>query len=119
MILVDSFVWIDHFRGDETRLSPLLEKRDVLIHPHVVGELALGSLRQRDTILQSLRALPAANVAADEEVLAFIEHHRLFGRGIGFIDAHLLASAKLTPEAKLWTRDKRLAAIAADMRLSV
>ncbi|HKR16118.1 type II toxin-antitoxin system VapC family toxin [Rhizorhapis sp.] len=108
MILVDTSVWIDHFRHDDPTLSQLLDRRQVLAHPFVIGELALGSLRQRDIILEALRGLPSALVARDEEVHSFIEDHRLFGSGIGYIDAHLLAGTLLTPGAQFWTRDKRL-----------
>lgn len=108
MILVDSSVWIDHFRYDDPALSALLNKRQVLTHPFVIGEMALGSLRQRDVVLDALRGLPSAQVATDNEVQAFIDHHKLFGIGIGYVDAHLLAGTRLSVGAKLWTRDKRL-----------
>ena len=108
MILVDSSVWIDHLRSGDATLAALLDAGRVLAHPFVIGELALGSFRQRDAIVQALRGLPPSIVASDEEVLAFIEGHRLFGLGIGYIDAHLLAAALLTPGAALWTRDRRL-----------
>ena len=108
MILVDSSVWIDHLRSGDATLAALLDAGRVLAHPFVIGELALGSFRQRDAIVQALRGLPPSIVASDEEVLAFIEGHRLFGLGIGYVDAHLLAAALLTPGAALWTRDRRL-----------
>lgn len=108
MILVDSSVWIDHFRHDDLALKALLDKRQVLAHPFVIGELALGSLRQRDIVLDALRGLPRAMVASDDEVHALIDHHRLFGLGIGYVDAHLLAGTLLSVDAQLWTRDKRL-----------
>lgn len=112
MILVDTSIWIDHLRSGDHRLVSLLERGEVLSHPSVVGEVGLGSLRQRGAIIESLQALPMAVVAADDEVMLLIEQHRLFGRGIGWIDAHLLASARLTPGARLWTNDKRLSALA-------
>lgn len=108
MILVDSSVWIDHFRHDDPGLSALLHKRQVLTHPFVIGELALGSLRQRDVVLDALRGLPSAQVATDKEVQAFVDQHKLFGIGLGYVDAHLLAGTLLSVGAKLWTRDKRL-----------
>ena len=108
MILVDSSVWIDHLRSGDATLAALLDAGRVLAHPFVIGELGLGSFRQREAIVQALRGLPPSIVASDEEVLAFIEGHRLFGLGIGYIDAHLLAAALLTPGAALWTRDRRL-----------
>ena len=113
MILVDTSVWIDHLRRGDTELQRLLEKGQVLTHPFVVGELAMGSLKQRETILEALQNLPVAEKAHDDEVLLFVADHALFGLGIGYVDAHLLASTRLTPGALLWTRDKRLAEIAA------
>ena len=117
MILVDSSVWVDHLRGGDSLLAELLNRGQVLAHPFVIGELALGSLRQRDVVLDALRVLPQAIVASDEEVMGFIDQHRLFGLGIGYVDVHLLAATRLTPDAALWTRDKRLGAVA--LRLAV
>ena len=108
MILVDTSVWVDHLRSPDRALVQLLESGQVLVHPFVVGELALGNLRQRYLILESLQLLPQATVATHDEVLSFIERHRIFELGIGYIDAHLLAATRLTPGATLWTRDKRL-----------
>lgn len=112
MILVDSSVWIDHLRSGDAVLSALLERGGVLTHPFVIGELALGSLRQRDVILGALHDLPHVTVADDAEVMGFIARHALHGRGIGYIDTHLLAAVRLTHGATLWTRDKRLHEIA-------
>ena len=108
MILVDTSVWVDHLRQGDNTLVGLLASGQVLAHPFVVGELALGNLQQRKTILASLQDLPQANVATDQEVVHFIERHALAGLGIGYIDAHLLASTQLTSGSLLWTRDKRL-----------
>ena len=108
MILADTSVWVDHLHGGDARMAALLEAEEIVMHPYVLGEVALGSLRNRAAILGDLRALPGAAVAGDEEVLALIERHRLFGTGIGLVDAHLLASTLLTPETRLWTRDRRL-----------
>ncbi len=108
MILVDTSVWVDHLRHGDERLAALLEREGVLMHPFVIGELALGHLRQRDLIVTSLQDLPQARVAADDEVLRFIGERRLFGLGIGYVDAHLLAAARLAAGATLWTRDARL-----------
>jgi hypothetical protein len=119
VILVDTSVWIDHLRRGDTELQRLLEKGQVLTHPFVVGELAMGRLKRRETILEALQNLPAAEKALDNEVLLFVADHALFGLGIGYVDAHLLASTRLTPGALLWTRDKRLAEIAATQSLSV
>lgn len=107
MILVDTSIWVDHLRHGDARLKKLLEAGQVVIHPFVVGELALGNLRQRKDVLSSLRDLPHAVSASNGEVMDFIECHALAGLAIGFVDAHLLASARLT-SAFLWTRDKRL-----------
>ncbi len=112
MILVDSSIWIDYFRSGDVALAELLALGRVLTHPFIVGELALGNFRQRAVVLGSLRCLPKAVMATDEEVLVFIERRALFGMGIGYIDAHLLAAAELTPGSSLMTRDKRLAAAA-------
>lgn len=117
MILVDTSVWIDHLRYGDSSLVNLLNTGQVLAHPFVIGELALGSLRQRDVILDTLNNLPRAKIAADEEVLAFINQSKLAGLGVGYIDAHLLASVRLTPGTLLWTRDKRLCAAASQLGL--
>jgi len=118
MILVDTSVWVDHLRARERTLVHLLETGQVLTHPFVIGELALGNLRQRGAILGSLRVLPQAILAAEHEVLDFIDQHQLFGIGIGYVDAHLLAAARLTPATTLWTRDKRLRAAASKLSLA-
>ena len=112
MILADTSVWVAHFRSGEAALAALLDASLVLAHPFVIGELALGNLGNRQAVLTALLDLPAAIVATDSEILEFIDRHTLFGRGVGYIDAHLLASARLTAEAKLWTRDKRLPRVA-------
>ncbi|MDQ2681188.1 MAG: type II toxin-antitoxin system VapC family toxin [Candidatus Eremiobacteraeota bacterium] len=117
MILIDTSVWIDHLRlGDET-LSRLLRAENVLMHPFVIGELALGSLKQRQALLSDLRDLPRAPVASDSELLHFIDQVGLPGSGIGYVDAHLLASTQLTPGSTLWTRDKRLQQVATSLGL--
>jgi predicted nucleic acid-binding protein len=108
VILVDTSVWIDHFRARNVTLVGMLDAAEVLGHPFVLGELALGGLRQRELVLTALGDLPQASVATDPEVLAFIEHQRLYEFGIGYVDAHLLAAIRLTPGASLWTRDRRL-----------
>lgn len=110
-MLVDTSVWVDHFRrGDET-LAALLGRADVECHPFIVGELACGRLKRRKEILGLLRSLPRAPLIEHEEALAFVEAHSLAGAGIGWIDVHLLASAKLGGTL-LWTRDRRLASAA-------
>jgi len=118
MILVDSSVWVDHLRTGEPTLVELLNSSKVLVHPFVVGELACGNLKNRKVVLSLLQDLPTVPVATDEEVLFFIERHGLMGRGIGYVDAHLLAAVVLGGTAQLWTRDKRLGAVAGSMRLA-
>ena len=108
MILVDTSVWVDHLRTGVPELGALLEAGEVLTHPWVVGELACGTLRRRAEILELLGHLPAAPVATHDEVLAFIERHALMGRGLGYVDVHLLAAVRLHGDARLWTRDRRL-----------
>jgi hypothetical protein len=118
VILADTSVWVDHLRGADAVLTGLLQAGRVLAHPFVTGELALGNLRQRDPILALLQELPRAIVASDDEVLHFIKRHALFGLGVGYVDVHLLASARLTPGASLWTRDNRLLAVATRQALA-
>jgi len=108
LILADTAIWVDHLNRGDARLAALLEAEEIVLHPHVLGEIALGSLRNRAAILGALAAMPFVMVAGEDEVLALIEQRRLFGTGIGLVDAHLLASALLTHETKLWTRDRRL-----------
>jgi predicted nucleic acid-binding protein len=112
VILVDTSVWIDHFRRADADLAALLEEGRVLIHPFVIGEIALGNLRRRGPILSLLHDLPRAARADDAEVLGFIERHGLHGIGVGLVDANLLASVSLAAPARIWTRDKRLKAVA-------
>jgi predicted nucleic acid-binding protein len=118
VILIDTSVWVDHLRTGNARLGGLLDSGRVLGHPFVTGELALGNLRQRALVLNALRELPQATVATDEEVLHFIDRRTLFGLGIGYVDAHLLAAVRLTTGAKLWTRDRRLQAVATQLGLA-
>lgn len=119
MILVDTSVWIDHFRKGTALLVAALEGDRVLMHPFVLGELACGSMKNRSEVMRLLNDLPAAPLATEAETLDFIERRSLMGRGIGYIDVHLLASATLAGDAQLWTRDSRLAAVAADLGLSI
>lgn len=108
MILVDTSVWVDHLRATNRTLAGLLQSGQILVHPFVIGELALGSLHRRALVLQKHQELPYTIVATDEEVLHFIDQHALVGLGIGCLDAHLLAAVWLTAHASVWTRDKRL-----------
>jgi predicted nucleic acid-binding protein len=119
VILVDTSIWIDHFRTGDDKLAEILFDGDVLTHPWVIGELALGRLALREEILGLLRNLPQATVATEDEVLTLIDNRRLFGLGIGYVDAHLLAATMLSSGARLWTRDKRLAAVAARFRIGL
>jgi predicted nucleic acid-binding protein len=115
--LVDTSVWVDHLRAGNRALVSLLHDAEVLTHPFVIGELACGQIRNRLEILSLLKTLPVAHAAGHDEVLAFLEDHRLFGRGIGWIDAHLLASALLS-HARLITLDRRLSSLAARVGVS-
>ncbi|MDB5926405.1 MAG: PilT protein-like protein [Betaproteobacteria bacterium] len=118
MILIDTSVWVDHFRKGAPQLASVLENSQVLMHPFVLGELACGNLAHRSEVLRLLGDLPLTPVAADIEALTFIETHALMGRGIGYVDVHLLASVVLAGDAQIWTRDRRLAAVANDLGLS-
>jgi predicted nucleic acid-binding protein len=112
MILVDTSIWIDHFRSTDLALSRALQDGRVLVHPFVLGELALGMIAVRDVALTYLSQLPAPPTAAPAEILDLIERRRLHGSGIGYVDVHLLASTLLSPGARLWTHDRRLADLA-------
>ncbi|SLN62987.1 Ribonuclease VapC32 [Roseivivax jejudonensis] len=112
MILADTSVWIDHLRHGDPDLARHLDAGEVACHPLVVAELALGTLRARDEILGLLDGLPALPLATVAEVRAMIEARRLMSRGIGYVDAGLVASCLLTPGTTLWSRDRRLAAVA-------
>lgn len=118
MILVDSSVWIDHLRRPNAELSALLGAGVVMCHPFVIGELACGSLPDPQRVLDGLRDLHQAPVATHTEALGFLTRFKLGGRGIGWIDVHLLASAMLAGHAPVFTRDKRLAVIAEELGLS-
>jgi predicted nucleic acid-binding protein len=118
MILVDTSVWIDHLRKGNARLSSLLSSAAVLIHPFVIVELACGNLHNRNRILNLLGDLPASRMADDREVLFFIERNDLMGRGIGYIDAHLLASVSLSGATGIWTIDRKLDKVAAQLGLA-
>jgi predicted nucleic acid-binding protein len=118
VILVDTSVWVGHLRGGDRVLAGLLDAGRVLTHPFVIGELALGNLRHRTRLLDALSDLPHAGVATASEVLHFIARHALFGRGIGYVDAHLLAGTRLAAGAQLWTNDRRLHGAATDLGLA-
>lgn len=116
MVLVDTSIWIDHFRKANSKLASFLETEEVAIHPFVLGELACGNLSNRKEIIALLHALPGATKVEDDELLLFIERHRLMGRGIGLIDVHILASCCID-SCLLWTRDKRLQVVAKEMNI--
>jgi predicted nucleic acid-binding protein len=116
VILVDTSIWADHLNTGDLQLSGLLNDGTVMMHPFIFGELALGNLRQRASMLSSLGNLPMASPASDHEVMAFIEISRLYGTGVGWVDAHLITSAKIE-SASLWTRDKKLAGVATKLGL--
>jgi predicted nucleic acid-binding protein len=118
MILADSSVWIDHFRHNNPVLLKLLGVEQVLMHPYVVLELALGSLHTRTSVLADLDDLPAVHVVPEDEVRVLVERRTLFSRGIDFVDIHLLASAALTEGCRLWTFDRRLDQAASDLGCS-
>ena len=117
MILVDTSVWVDHLRRNDPRLSKALLDGQVLMHPFVLGEIACGNLRSRSDVLGDLERLPSAIAADHHEVLGFLDQHRLFGAGIAWIDAHLLASARLSA-SRLWTLDARLRKAATKLHLT-
>jgi predicted nucleic acid-binding protein len=119
LILADTSVWVDHLRSGDAMLARLLNEGAILTHPFVIGELALGSMRRREVVLSDLSDLPQAVTATDAEVLAFIDRRGLFGRGVGYIDAHLLAAVRLTAGARLWTNDRRLRDVANELELAM
>jgi predicted nucleic acid-binding protein len=117
MVLVDTSVWVDHLRSGDAGLQEALREGGVIAHPFVIGELACGNLHQRLKVLTLLESLPSAAVATHEEVLTLLDAQRLYGKGLGYVDIHLLASARLS-HAKLWTRDKSLQRAAAGLKIS-
>lgn len=114
--LVDTSIWIEHLRNGNPRLAKLLEAGLVYCHQFVIGELACGTLRDREEILGLLKALPATPIIEHDEVLSFIADRNLAGRGLGWVDMHLLASA-LLGRCALWTKDRALGAVASELRL--
>ena len=116
MILVDTSIWIDHLRSGIAALAELLEQNYVIMHPMVLGELACGNLQNRQQLLQLWHSLDSLQTASHDEAMYFIEQKGLAGKGIGYIDVHVLVAVALTSEVKLWTRDKRLARIAIELQ---
>ena len=117
MVLVDTSIWISHFRKGEPRLEVLLQDAEVLTHPFIIGELACGHLKNRREILSLLQSLPGISAVSQEELLYFIEERDLMGSGVGFVDAHLLASAQLN-HFPIWTFDTPLERSASRLNLS-
>ena len=117
MILVDSSIWIDHLRASDAALFTLLDAGAVACHPFVIGEVACGHLRDRARLLTELSRLPQAPLATHTEAMALVDRHRLFGRGVGWADVHLLASVALAADMRVWSADKRLMSAAAGLGL--
>ncbi|MDF1570677.1 MAG: type II toxin-antitoxin system VapC family toxin [Bacteroidales bacterium] len=117
MILVDTSVWIDHFHHSDEKLKAMLLSNQVCMHPFILGELSCGNISNRKEVLSLLRALRSIDVVLDEEVFVLIEDRKLFGRGLGFIDIHLLASAMIY-QIPVWTRDKTLKRISGELGIS-
>ncbi|MGB3456106.1 MAG: PIN domain-containing protein [Litorimonas sp.] len=115
MRLVDTSIWIDHIRKADPQLSGWLQADSVVVHPFVLGEVAMGSIANRRAVVRAMENLPEAIAASNAEVRALVDRFGLFGRGIGFVDAHLLASARLMPGTTLETRDKRLHALSVEL----
>ena len=116
MVLVDTSVWINHLRTSDRHLENLLLNGEVFCHPHIIGEIACGNIKNRQEIISLLQELPQAPLVEFEEFLYFIDQNKLHGKGIGFVDIHLLASAKLG-QIPLWTGDKRLQSASARLNL--
>ncbi len=118
MILADTSAWVGHLRYGDRRMAELLDAGEVAIHPFVLGELACGHLKPRAVLLDAFSQLPSVDTADDKEVLVFIERHSLMGKGVGYVDVHLLASASISENVQLWSRDKRLMALATRLDLA-
>jgi predicted nucleic acid-binding protein len=118
LILVDTSVWIDHFRQPDASLASLIVEGRAIVHPFVTGELAVGHLRHWDETIAALRAMLQAKVASEAEFIAFAKAERLPATGLGFVDLHLLASCRITPGTLLWSRDKRLVGHASRLNLA-
>jgi hypothetical protein len=118
MVIVDTSVWVSHLRAGNVTLERLLNKGSVICHPFIIGELACGNIRNRSEILSLLQALPMAIQAEHEEIMEFIEHNQLMGKGLGYVDIHLIASAILTG-VPIWTFDKMLDQVSSQFGLSL
>jgi predicted nucleic acid-binding protein len=118
VILADTSIWVDHLARGDGMMASLLDAEAVLMHPFVMGEIALGNLPRRAETLTNLNKLPKAVTVDSAEVISFIERNNIFGTGIGYVDAHLLVAATLTADVRLWTRDKRLRTVAEKLAIS-
>lgn len=118
MIIADTSIWIDHLRRPEPVLAGLLNRHEILVHPFITGEIALGSIANRDAMVEALSGMPQAPMAQIGEMLHFIKVRTLGGAGIGWVDANLLASALLWPGTRIWTRDNRLRSAAVRLEIS-
>ncbi len=118
MILDDTSIWIDYLQRGEPLLSEKMSQRQVLMHGMVLGELAIGNFKNRQLLLRRWSALPFINSATDRQVLQFLETHQLMGKGVGWIDLHLLTAVDLANDVQFWTRDKRLRSIAETLNLT-
>jgi len=117
MILVDTSVWIDHFRQKNDNLDTLLYRGTVQMHEFIIGELAIGNFKNRKPILDLLESVPKLKKLSHDELMFFVNKYSLYGRGVGFVDIHLLAATKMA-NVKIWTLDKRLLKIAEEMNLN-
>lgn len=116
LVLADTSVWVDHIRSPDPLMIQLADQERLLTHPYVIGELAMGNLRRRNDFIRGLRSMDRAPRALDEEVTRLVEENHLYGLGIGWVDAHLLASTMLVDDVLLWTHDRRLNTVAARFR---
>lgn len=112
MVLIDTSVWIDYLRNGDDRLAHLLSQGQVCIHPMIIGEIACGHLKNREELIDLLQHLPHVTEASHDEALFFLDGQQLMGKGIGWVDVHLLAATLLSNNVSLWTNDKRLVRIA-------
>lgn len=117
-VLVDTSVWVDYLRSGDSELTSLLNSNRVLMHPMIIGELACGYLIKRKSLMALWSNLNSVTPASHDEVLYFIERHHLMGKGIGYVDAHLLASISLTAGTRLWTHDRSLAQVTSSLTLN-
>lgn len=119
MIIVDSSIWIDHLRSPDAQLAEIAKRQLIRMHPFVLAEIALGNPPYRTRLLRNLSRLLPARVASTDDVLELVEREAIYGKGLGFVDVHLLASARITPGTSVWTRDRRLRDIAVKLDLAM